>query len=121
MKPLYLSPQHCALYGWENRDVDLLTCVSCKATLDGMIGTEWDTDTYNSTCTKLRSSIINGHSKFCPWKETPCPESFLSLPVRTSQEWKASFEDVCRNLLSLEGNLPVLKREAFQELVSESE
>ena len=53
--------------------------------------------------------------------DTFCLESFLSLPARTSQEWKASFEDVCRNLLSLEGNLPVLKREAFQELVSESE
>jgi hypothetical protein len=45
MKPLYLSPQHCALYGWENTDVDLLTCVSCKATLDGMVGTQWDLDT----------------------------------------------------------------------------
>ena len=62
MKPLYLSPQHCALYGWENRDVDLLTCVSCKATLDGMIGTEWDTDTceyiecawFNTTEKRLR-------------------------------------------------------------------
>jgi hypothetical protein len=45
-------------------------------------------------------------------------ESFLSLPTKTAQEWKTSFEDSCRNLLKLEGDLPVLKREAFQALVS---
>ena len=45
-------------------------------------------------------------------------EMFLSLSSRTPEEWKDCFENACRNLFSLEANLPVLKREAFQELVS---
>lgn len=43
-KPLALSPLHCAQYGWENSEVDILQCVRCKATLDATVSTTWDSD-----------------------------------------------------------------------------
>ena len=43
-KPVALSPLHCAQYGWENTEVDILQCVSCKACLDATISTSWDPD-----------------------------------------------------------------------------
>ena len=43
-KPLGLSPLYCAQYGWENSEVDILQCVSCKACLDATISTTWDSE-----------------------------------------------------------------------------
>ena len=43
-KPLALSPLHCAQYGWENSEVDILQCVSCRACLDATISTTWDSE-----------------------------------------------------------------------------
>ena len=36
-KPSWLSPVHCARYGWQNIDADLLQCVCCKALLNAKL------------------------------------------------------------------------------------
>lgn len=44
-------------------------------------------------------------------------ETFLCLPTRTSDEWKVLYVNACKNLLTLGGDLPLLKRETLLEMV----
>ncbi|XP_032243135.2 zinc finger C3HC-type protein 1-like [Nematostella vectensis] len=115
-KPMELSPLHCALYGWENADVDILQCVSCKACVDATMSSNWDPEMFAKTCLQLKDSLVAGHTKFCPWPDNPCPESFLGLPTNTPVQWKEDFRMRCQALLDLGASLPLLDSLTYKDM-----
>lgn len=115
-KPLSLSPLHCAQFGWENSEVDILQCVLCKATLDATISTTWDPDLYSKTCGQLNEALVSGHSKLCPWPDNPCPESFIRLPVYSYSQWLDDYRARWRSIVTLAEDIPLVDEQAMKDM-----
>ncbi|EDO45084.1 predicted protein [Nematostella vectensis] len=68
------------------------------------------------TCLQLKDSLVAGHTKFCPWPDNPCPESFLGLPTNTPVQWKEDFRMRCQALLDLGASLPLLDSLTYKDM-----
>ncbi|KAL9960654.1 hypothetical protein ACROYT_G034140 [Oculina patagonica] len=111
-----MSPLHCARYGWENSEVDILQCVSCKACLDATISTTWDSDMYAKTCEQLKEALVSGHSKLCRWPDNPCPESFVKLPLYSYAQWLEDYRERWRSIITLVDEIPCVDEQAIEDM-----
>ncbi len=63
-KPAWLSPLHCATFGWKNTDYDVLTCVTCKAIISGRMpkSDQHEVCKYHPSSSLHLPLIISSHS-----------------------------------------------------------
>ncbi|XP_046563184.1 nuclear-interacting partner of ALK-like [Haliotis rubra] len=105
-KPGELSPLVCAQYGWENTDVDMLRCVSCKSFLCGKLPANTDQVAYKEACEKLKKSICASHEKICSWSTNPAPDWYMHVPHYDLEEVRRDFQTRYRRLKEARDTLP---------------
>ncbi|XP_077863147.1 zinc finger C3HC-type protein 1-like, partial [Saccoglossus kowalevskii] len=108
-KPIELSPLKCAQYGWENTDNDIVKCVSCKEIVCASLPKTWDPDLYAKRCEELRAALVKSHSNICPWRDSPSPDIFLSIPLLNQSEVQGDVLSRCTSLEKLGRKLPVIE------------
>lgn len=79
-KPDAISPQECARRGWENSEVDEITCESCKAVVSCPIPTQLLPDEAHKTAERYAKQISEAHAVACPWRSAACSNSLLHFP-----------------------------------------
>ena len=73
-KPAQIGPLQCARWGWKNSAKDTLHCSGCETHLSG------------AALGQDAAQLNTAHGSFCPWRDDPCPPSFLSFPLLTVAE-----------------------------------
>lgn len=79
-KPAKIGPVECARRGWENTDVDELTCERCKARLSCPIAPQLLPNEADVAAEKWANKLIDAHEVSCPWRSSSSPLSLLRFP-----------------------------------------
>lgn len=115
-KPAELSPLICARYGWENVDVDMLQCASCKTFLCGELPMKTDTEAYNKSLQELKHNTVASHDRLCMLSTFPCPEEFCHVQVDDVASLSASFIKHVTALSEIQEQLPKLDTASLENL-----
>jgi hypothetical protein len=86
-KPECIGPLECARQGWICRDVDTIECRCCVARLCFKIE---DGSEEKSIGKAFHEQLLKGHKDLCPWRNSPSPMSFTTIP-RISESLRASY------------------------------
>ncbi|KAG7672791.1 hypothetical protein Ndes2526B_g08673 [Nannochloris sp. 'desiccata'] len=79
-KPNSISPEECARRGWQNTDIDVITCESCKAVVSCPIPIQLLPDEAQQVAEKYAKQVCDSHAVGCPWRSTTCSLSLLHFP-----------------------------------------
>ncbi|XP_046353224.2 nuclear-interacting partner of ALK-like [Haliotis rufescens] len=105
-KPGELSPLVCAQYGWENTEMDMLRCVSCKSFLCGKLPDNTDQVAYKEAWVKLKKSVCASHEKICSWSTNPAPDWYMHVPHFDPEEVRRDFQTRYKGLKEARETLP---------------
>lgn len=117
-KPEGASPMKCAQYGWENTEVEVLKCVTCKKLLISNLPVSRDLETYKDAMSKLCDSIVSAHHKFCPWRENSSPESFFNICNWDAEEILCNLKKRLESLSRILDRLPVAIESSIIDMFS---
>ena len=88
-KPESIGPLECARQGWVCTDVDTVECRSCSARLCFKIEEGSDEKSIGKA---FHAQLLKGHRELCPWRNSPSPVSFTTIP-RLSESLRASYRE----------------------------
>ncbi|CAH1784193.1 unnamed protein product, partial [Owenia fusiformis] len=108
-KPADLSPLHCARYGWENVDNDILRCVTCKAVLSAKLPENYDPEIYEECCENIGQSIVHSHQQLCPWSVNPSPLHFAAIPLEDKTVAADQYLNRFKSLIQMGEKIPALQ------------
>jgi hypothetical protein len=92
-KPSSISSEECARRGWQNTDIDVITCESCKAVVSCPIPMQLLPDEAQQVAEKYSKQICESHAVGCPWRSTTCSLSLLHFPHMPKSAVGLDFED----------------------------
>lgn len=118
-KPAELNPLICARFGWENVEVDMLQCVSCKVFLCGKLPLKAESKVYEESLAKLKKNLLAAHDKFCVLAVNPCSESFCKVPLDDPANLTAAFFERASTLCKIQDQLPSIDYSRLQEFAYE--
>lgn len=73
-KPDVLSPLQCALHGWCNTDMNLITCLLCRESFKHLSGDILADLKLSSTL------LVDSHAVSCDWRRSWCRAYFANVP-----------------------------------------
>ena len=79
-KPDPISAEECARRGWQNTDVDTITCESCKAVVSCPIAMQLLPDEAHKAAEQYAKKIGEAHAVACPWRSAACSATLLRFP-----------------------------------------
>lgn len=116
-KPESLSASECARRGWENTDVDKITCESCHAVVSCPIPPQLLPDEASKAGEQSRERMTKAHDLSCPWRGTVCSKSLLRFPEMPRNVMLYDFKDRLEGMLQLVC-VPPLSKDAIDVLCS---
>lgn len=116
-KPESISASECARRGWENTEVDKLTCESCNAAVSCPIPPHLLPNEAAKAGEQCKQRMTQAHDLSCPWRGTVCSKSLLKFPEMPRNVMLYDFKDRLDGMLQLVC-VPPLSKDALDMLFS---
>jgi hypothetical protein len=116
-KPDSISASECARRGWENTELDKLTCESCNAAVSCPISPHLLPNEAAKAGEQCKQRMTQAHDLSCPWRGTVCSKSLLRFPEMPRNVMLYDFKDRLEGMLQLVC-VPPLSKDAIDMLFS---
>jgi len=95
-KPPSISPPICALHGYTNTSLDVITCGECNNQLTLTIDPTHTLSSADTVAEEYAKALITTHASSCVWSVGPTASSFLEYPKERAlvANWRAECETI---------------------------
>lgn len=106
-KPPGASAVTCALHGYQNSGIDIVSCTGCRAKLACIVPPSSTAADLKVIGDKFRARLTEAHDAACPWRTQTCDPTLAQFPPELSEKVA---EDFARRSEALKGLLMRLGR-----------
>ncbi|KAK9846724.1 hypothetical protein WJX84_003641 [Apatococcus fuscideae] len=107
-KPEAAGPLACALHGWINTGIDLLSCEVCRSKLSLQIPALLPHEKARQLAEGFAAKLQSGHGETCTWRTGGCNPQLACFPPITPDAALAGFHRRASSIAAL-GALPCLQ------------